>query len=261
MSVLQNIVEKKKERLIAAKSRVSLSELKAIIRDTPVPRDFGSAVKRSGNSLRLIAEIKKASPSRGLIRKDFDPGAIAAVYQNKRVNAISVLTEEDYFQGKLSFLPLVKDVTSLPVLRKDFIVDEYQIFEARAHHSDAILLIATLLDTGQAEEYLHCAGELGMSVLFEVHDHAELETALMLPAPMVGINNRSLKTLRIDLDTTFVLKKEIPSDRTVVSESGISTRAHVLRLEAAGVDAMLIGSSLMEARDIGRKIDELRGAE
>ena len=261
MSVLQKIVEKKKERLAATKSRVPAAELRAVIRDMPEARDFEGAIMRRGGALRVIAEVKKASPSKGLIRTDFDPRAIAAIYQEKRVDAVSVLTEEDFFQGGLEFLPLVKNITTLPILRKDFIIEEYQIFEARANHADAILLIAALLDAGQAGEYLHLAGELGMSVLFEVHDNKELETALMLAAPIIGINNRNLKTLEIDLDTTFALKREIPADRTVVSESGISTRAHVLRLEAAGVDAMLIGSSLMEARDIGRKIDELRGAE
>jgi indole-3-glycerol phosphate synthase len=243
------------------KARIPSTELREVIRDTPAPLDFGSAIKREGEPLRLIAEVKKASPTRGLIRKDFDLGAIVAVYKQKRVDAISVLTEEDFFQGSLAYLTLVKKITALPVLRKDFIVDEYQIFEARANHADAILLIAALLEAGQAGEYLHLAGDLGMSVLFEVHDNHELEMALTVAAPIVGINNRNLKTLEIDLDTTFALKKEIPADRIVVSESGISARDHVLRLEAAGIDAMLIGTSFMESRDIGRKIDELRGTE
>jgi indole-3-glycerol phosphate synthase len=261
MSVLQKIVEKKRERLAAAKARISAAELKALIRDAPEPLDFGGAIKRKGEPLHLIAEVKKASPTRGLIREDFDPGAIARVYKEKRVDAMSVLTEEDFFQGSLEFLSLVKNITALPVLRKDFIVDEYQIYEARANRADALLLIAALLETRQAEEYLHLAEELGMSVLFEVHDSDELEMALLLAAPVIGINNRNLKTLAIDLNTTFTLKKEIPADRIVVSESGISRREHVLKLEAAGIDAMLIGTSLMESRDIGRKIDELRGKE
>jgi indole-3-glycerol phosphate synthase len=177
------------------------------------------------------------------------------------VNAISVLTEEDFFQGRLEFLADVKTISLLPVLRKDFIVDEYQIVEARANQADAILLIAALLDAGQAGEYIHMAKEFGMAVLFEVHDQGELEMALEIDAPIIGINNRNLKTLQIDLNTTFTMKREIPADRIVVSESGIRTRDDVIRLEEAGVDAMLIGTSLMESRDIGGKIDELRGAE
>jgi indole-3-glycerol phosphate synthase len=170
-----------------------------------------------------------------------------------------VLTEEDFFQGRLEFLEDVKKIVSCPVLRKDFIFDEYQIYEARARKADAILLIAAILELKQAEEFLHLARELGLAVLFEVHDFAELETALRLHAPVIGINNRNLKTLSIDLNTTFELKNEIPGNHAVVSESGIRTRPDVLRLEEAGIDAMLIGTSLMESQDISGKIDELRG--
>ena len=159
----------------------------------------------------------------------------------------------------MEFLEDVKKIVSCPVLRKDFIFDEYQIYEARAKTADAVLLIAAILGLKQAEEYLHLARELGLSVLFEVHDFAELETALRIHAPVIGINNRNLKTLVIDLNTTFELKKEIPEDRTVVSESGIRTRDDVLRLEVMGIDAMLIGTSLMESQDIAGKIDDLRG--
>jgi indole-3-glycerol phosphate synthase len=183
------------------------------------------------------------------------------VYKEKEVDAISVLTEEDFFQGSPAFIADVKDIAELPVLRKDFIIDEYQIFEARTNRADAFLLIAALLEEGQAREYLHMATELGMNVLFEVHDFDELEMALNIPAQIIGINNRNLKTLQVDLNTTFALKQEIPADRIVVSESGIRTRGDVIRLEDAGIDTMLIGTSLMESREIGRKIDELRGAE
>ena len=259
MSILNKIVDQKRERLSHAKAKSSITQLKAAIKDIPIPLDFEQALARKQGQIRLIAEIKKASPSKGLIRQDFSHKTIAAVYREKKVNAVSVLTEEDFFQGRLEFLADVKSISLLPVLRKDFIFDDYQIYEARANHADAILLIAAILDENQAEEYLHISKELGMAVLFEVHDHKELEMALRINAPVIGINNRNLKTLQIEMHTTLELKKEIPVDKIVVSESGIKTRDDVLRLEQAGIDAMLIGTSLMESADIGRKIEDLRG--
>ncbi len=259
MSILNQIVEKKKERLSSAKHETSLAELKSIIRDTDRPRDFLNAVKRDSQSIRLIAEIKKASPSRGVIRKDFDHLSIARIYEEKAVNAVSILTEEDFFQGNLKFLSEVKKVLTKPILRKDFIFDEYQIYESRANEADAILLIAAILDKTQANEYSHISKELGLSVIFEVHDFKELELALAVDVDIIGINNRNLKTLKVDINTTFELKKEIPSDKIVVSESGIKAREDVERLEYAGVDSILIGTAFMEAKDIGKKIDELIG--
>ena len=259
MSLLRKIVEQKKKQLSHAKTVAPLEDLKKAARNMPEPRDFSTAVKRNNTPIRLIAEVKKASPSKGLIRADFNHTAIASVYEEKKVDAISVLTEEDFFQGKLEFLEEVKQVVSCPVLRKDFIFDEYQIYEARTNTADAILLIAAILELHQAEEYLLLAHELGLSVLFEVHDFEELETALRIHAPVIGINNRNLKSLAIDLETTYKLKRQIPEDRIVVSESGIKTRDDVRRLEDAGIDAMLIGTSLMESHDIAGKIDALRG--
>ncbi len=262
MSILDKIVERKKESLYHAKAISPLSDLKARLTDLEETRDFISAVKRNPSEpIRLIAEIKRASPSRGVIRKDFNPFEIASIYEKKPVSAISVLTEEDYFQGRLEYLSEVKKLTTKPILRKDFIFDEYQIYESRANGADAILLIAAILEKRQAEEYLHMANELSLSVLFEVHDWRELEMALLIDAAIIGINNRNLKTLQIDINTTFELKKEIPHGKIVVSESGIKTREDVLRLEEAGVDAMLIGTSFMEAGDIGKKIDELGGRD
>ena len=223
------------------------------------PRDFRAAIKRGDRHIRLIAEVKKASPSKGVIRKDFDPVGIARIYEDKAVDAISVLTEEDFFSGDLGYIPQIRKAVTRPVLRKDFIFEEYQIYESRASGADAVLLIAAMLDTAQAGDYLELARELGLSVLFEVHSFEELEKALSLKADIIGINNRDLKTLSMDLNATFLLKKEIPSDRVVVSESGIKTRDDVTRLDERGVDAMLIGTTLMESRDIGKKIDELRG--
>lgn len=257
MDILTRIVKQKAERLRHSKSAIILNELKKHIQDIDETRDFRTAVKRNGGKIKLIAEIKKASPSKGLIRKDFDPIKIASIYDGKPVSAISVLTEEDFFQGHLSYIKAVKYITSKPILRKDFIFDEYQIYESRLNHADAILLIAAILDKNQAEEYLHLAKELGLHVLFEVHDEDDMEKALLIDADIIGINNRNLKTLKIDLSTTLRLKRDMPKDKIVVSESGIKNRNDVVKLQDAGIDAMLIGTSLMEAEDIGRKIDEL----
>lgn len=260
MTILDRIVAQKKERLASAKYRTPLTDLKAGIRDVEPPRDFTGALKRGHGKIRFITEIKKASPSRGIIRQDFNHLAIAAIYESKAVDAVSVITEEDFFLGNLDYLRDVKKEVARPVLRKDFIFDEYQIYEARLYGADALLLMASVVDKGQAEEYLHMSRELGMAVLFEVHDAEELEIALQINTPVIGINNRDLKTLSIDLNTTLNIRKEIPADRVVVSESGIRTREDVLRLEAADIDAILVGTCLMEAEEIGGKIDQLRGS-
>ncbi|MEW6054304.1 MAG: indole-3-glycerol phosphate synthase TrpC [Nitrospirota bacterium] len=260
MGILDDIVFRKKEALNKVRSRQPVSELKHRIRENEKPRDFMSAVMRSpGGPVKLIAEIKKASPSKGVIRRDFDHLSIAGIYEKKAVDAVSVLTEEHFFQGNLSFLSDTRKVYSGPVLRKDFLFNEYQIYESRAHGADAILLIAAILDKNQAKEYLHLAAELGLSVLFEIHDYRELETALSTDCKIIGINNRNLKTLAIDINTTFMLKKEIPSHKIVVAESGIKTREDVRTLGEAGIDAMLVGTSFMESRDIAGMIDLLTG--
>jgi indole-3-glycerol phosphate synthase len=260
MGILENIVEKKKQRVEEAKSARPLRDMKKMALNSTPLLDFGHAIKRVHREpIHLIAEIKKASPSKGVIRQNFDHLAIARIYQGKHVHAVSVLTEEDFFLGSLAFIPDMKKVLFKPVLRKDFIFDEYQIYEARANSADAILLIAAILGKNQAAEFIHLAKELGMSVLFEVHDFKELETALMIKADIIGINNRNLKTMHIDSGTTLKLKREIPPDRVVVSESGIRTREDVLRFDEEGIDALLIGTSFMEAEDIGKKIDELMG--
>jgi indole-3-glycerol phosphate synthase len=258
MGILDEILARKRQKLRDLKSRVNTKELKSKIGDLKKPRDFKCAIQRSPEErIKLIAEIKKASPSKGIIRQDFDHRSIARIYDEKAANAVSVLTEEDFFQGSLSFLPDVKKVLSKPVLRKDFIFDEYQIYESRASEADAILLIASVLDKNQAAEYLHLARELGLSVLFEVHNFGELEMAMMVDSDIIGINNRDLKTLKIDMNTSLSLKNEIPAGKIVVSESGIRTGEDVQKLGNAGFDAMLIGTTFMEAEDIGKKIDEL----
>jgi indole-3-glycerol phosphate synthase len=259
MSILQKIIERKRERLHSMKAKISLSEIKSMASGIEKLEDFKAAVKKAKGRIRLIAEIKKASPSQGVIRKNFDPLAIASVYDKKDVDAISVLTDEDYFQGKLEYLGMVNGITTKPILRKDFIFDEYQIYESKAYKADAILLIASILDRNQAADYLHLANELGLSVLFEVHDFKELEMVLMIDADIIGINNRDLKTLRVDFNTTLKLRKEIPPHKVIVSESGIKTRDDVLKLEDASVDAILVGTVFMEADNIERKINELLG--
>ena len=261
MSILDRITGKKRERLIYAKGEVPLRDLKARIPDIERPRDFRTAIRRGEGHIRVIAEIKKASPSGGVIRQDFNLLDIAHIYEEKAVDAISVLTEEDFFLGDIRHVPVVKQAVTRPVLRKDFIIDEYQIYESRVYGADALLLIASLLGRSQAEEYLQLSAELGLSVLFEVHNLDELEKAMRLNADIIGINNRDLNTLSVDLHTTSSLKKEIPSGRIVVSESGIKTRNDVLHLDTCGVDAVLIGTSLMTSRDIGKKLDELRGVK
>jgi indole-3-glycerol phosphate synthase len=259
MSLLNKIVGKKKERLASLKTKVPLKELRSMTSDAELPRNFMNALKRGSGPIRLVAEIKKASPIKGVIRQDFDLITIASIYERKNVDAISVITEEDYFQGKLEYLLDVKKITDRPLLRKDFIFDGYQIYESKAKGADAILLIASILDENQSAEFLHLAKEIGLSVVFEVHNFKELEMALRLNAEIIGINNRDLETLNINLNTTFELKKEIPLDKIVLSESGIKTREDVRRFENAGIDSILVGTAFMESGDIGKKIDEIMG--
>ncbi len=253
------IVEKKKASLAEAMERTPLQEVRKRAEQADGPRDFRAAITRQeGQPLRLIAELKKASPSLGLIRADFVPEEIAEIYA-AHADAMSVLTEEDYFQGSLDFIGSVKAVSPLPALRKDFIFDEYQVYEARAAGADAILLIDMVLSGAQAADLIELAGELEMDVLYEVHEYEELDRALEMEAPIVGINNRDLRSMEMDLENTLHMMREIPSGITVVSESGISTHDDVKRLEDAGVDAMLVGTALMREEDIAAAIARLRG--
>jgi indole-3-glycerol phosphate synthase len=259
MSILDAIVEKKRERLEAARRESPLPEMRVRISEMEDTRDFTGAVKRPrGKGIRLIAEMKKASPSKGPIREDYHPSDLAAAY-SEHAHAISVLTEEDFFLGSLTHLTSARLATSLPILRKDFIIDEYQLYESRSAGADAVLLIEAVLEKKQAGEYLELAQELGLGVLFEIRDEWGLETALEIDAPIIGINNRDLKTFKVDLNTTLKLIEAIHDERTVVSESGIESRKDVLRLQKAGVDAMLVGTAFMEHYDVGFKVKELLG--
>lgn len=260
MSILLKIIGNKKEELGHRKSRTPLVELKERARDIEAPRDFETAIRRGrGEPVRLIAEIKKASPSRGIIRQDFDLGDIVSVYDSRDVQAISVLTDELFFGGHIDYLTMVRKKTKKPLLRKDFIVDEYQVFESRAFGADTLLLIAAALEGSQLSDLLGLSREIGMVPLVEVHNINELELALSVGAAIVGINNRDLKTLAIDMETTFSLRGSIPNDRIIVSESGIRSREDVKAMEDAGIDAILVGTTIMQADDIGSKIDELMG--
>jgi len=256
--ILDDIIAYKKEELAETKRRVSFTEIKNRTADAGPTRGFGKALS-SPDGVRLIAEVKKASPSKGVIRKDFDPVAIAEQYEESGASCLSVLTEKKFFQGDLEYLGRIRKSIKLPLLRKDFIIDEYQIFEARAAGADAILLIAACLEKHQVRDYLGIAGQLGLDVLVESHTWKELDKSLHAGALIVGINNRDLKTFTVSLQTTLDLLKDIPDDRTVVSESGIRTRDDVVMLQQAGVDAILVGESLMREKDIGKKVKELLG--
>jgi len=257
--ILDQIVVRRKERLEQEMRRVPLREVRARATDAPPARPFQEALRRSETSLALIAEVKKASPSKGLIRPDFDPEAIARVYAEHGASAISVLTEEDFFQGSLENLARVRRTVDLPLLRKDFLVDVYQVHEARAWGADAVLLIASILSDGQIEDLAGQARDSGMDALVEVHSGRELDRILKLGVRFIGINNRNLSTMKTDLGHTLSLIRDIPDEATVVTESGIDTRADVERFLETPVRAMLVGTSLMKSADIGAKMDELTG--
>jgi indole-3-glycerol phosphate synthase len=219
-------------------------------------RDFFGPLAAEG-PIRLIAEVKKASPSAGVIREDFDPVAIAKIYEAHGASCLSVLTDESYFQGSLDYLRDVRAAVQLPVLRKDFIIDSYQLLEARAAGADAVLLIAECLDDCLLRGLHAEAVELGMTPLVELYDPANLPRVLEAGATLVGVNNRNLHTFEVDLEHTLRMRREIPDDCVLVGESGIKTHADVERLAAAGVDAILVGESLMRQADIGAAVDEL----
>ena len=244
--ILDTIVARVRERLAVEKQRISLSGLQQTLVPDP-GRSFQDALRQPGT--QIIAELKKASPSAGIIAPDFDPTRIAREYESAGAAAISVLTEPDFFQGSLHYLDDVRNSVSLPLLRKDFIIDPYQLYQARAHRADCILLIAAILPPTLMGDLMQLADELHLDVLAEVHNEAELEQTLKLNAPIIGVNNRNLKTFQVDISTSLRLKAMIPADKLTVSESGIKTQTDVRALEQAGFDAMLIGESLMRAPD------------
>jgi indole-3-glycerol phosphate synthase len=259
-SILERIVAYKRQEVAAARQRMSEVELEQAALGTRPARDFRAALEH-GPGVQVIAEIKKASPSAGLIRSDFDPVVIARTYAANGAACLSVLTDEPSFQGHLRHLEAVRAAVDRPLLRKDFILDRYQLLEARAAGADAVLLIAEILDEETLPRLLRQAQELGLQALVELYDRANLRRVLDSGARLIGINNRDLRTFTTRLEHTLELATELPADVCLVSESGIRTRADVERLRAAGVQAVLVGEILMRAPDIGGKLRELLGRE
>jgi indole-3-glycerol phosphate synthase len=257
-TILDEIVARKREEVARAKGERPEARLRAQLDGASPPRDFFAPLARPG-PIRLIAEVKKASPSRGVIRPDFDPVAVAQTYQRHGAACISVLTDEPFFQGRLEYLGEIRARVDLPLLRKDFIIDPYQVVEARAAGADAVLLIAECLDDDALGRLHDAIIELRMTPLVELYEPANLPRVVDVGARLIGINNRNLHTFDVDLGHTLRLREQIPGDRVVVGESGIRTRGDVERLESAGVHAMLVGESLMANDDIGAAVDELLG--
>jgi indole-3-glycerol phosphate synthase len=257
-TILDDIVRRKGPEIEAVRARVPESVLLQQIEGQPAPRDFRAALL-AGTDVRIIAEVKKASPSLGVIRPDFDPVAIARTYEAHGAACLSVLTDEPGFQGKLEYLAAIRATVALPLLRKDFLLDRYQLLEARAAGADAVLLIAEILDDATLARLLQQTRELGMQALVELHDAENLARVLAAGADLVGINNRDLRTFSVRLEHTLELATRIPPGVCLVSESGIRTRGDIDRLRAGGVKAVLVGETLMRAPDIGAALDALRG--
>jgi indole-3-glycerol phosphate synthase len=257
-TILDKIVATKRGEIERAKSAVPESELRARVGDAPSVRNFFTPLA-AGGPIRLIAEVKKASPSAGVIRADFDPVAIARVFEVHGASCISVLTDETYFYGRLEYLTQIKQEVGLPVLRKDFILDTYQVLEARAAGADAVLLIAECLDDCNLRKLFNATCELGMTPLVELYEPGNLQRVFDAGATLIGVNNRNLHTFEVDLGHTIRMRERVPDQCVLVGESGIKTRDDVLLLESAGVDAMLVGESLTREADIGAAVDRLLG--
>jgi indole-3-glycerol phosphate synthase len=261
--ILQKIVATKHQEVAAAKQRTPLAHMRQDAESRVLTRDFEAALraKIARGQAAVIAEIKKASPSKGVLRADFEPADIAQSYSegDGQVSAacLSVLTDVQYFQGRIDYLKQARASCMLPVLRKDFMVDEWQIYESRAIGADAVLLIAACLDDAQLRDFEAIARALDMAVLVEVHDAAEMERALRLQTPLIGVNNRNLNTFEVNLQTTLDLQKQVPAGRLLVTESGVATRADVTLLRAAGVQAFLVGEAFMRAEEPGLALAEL----
>ena len=257
--ILTQIVAVKHEEVAAARSRKPLAEVRADAESRVLTRDFLGAMRAriAAGRPAVIAEIKKASPSKGVLRADFEPADIAQSYAEHGAACLSVLTDQQFFQGKVDYLKQARASCHLPVLRKDFVVDAYQVYESRVMGADAVLLIAACLDDAQLRDFEAIALSLDMAVLVEVHDAAELARALRLKTPLIGVNNRNLKTFEVSLQTTLDLLREAPADRLLVTESGIATRDDVLRLGAAGVNDYLVGEAFMRAAEPGQALAAL----
>jgi indole-3-glycerol phosphate synthase len=257
-TILDRIVATKRQEIAAAKERVSEPEMRGRADAAPQPRDFFAPLAKDG-PIRLIAEVKKASPSKGIIRADFNPVEIAKTYAAHGAACISVLTDEHYFQGSLDYLRQIRAAVDVPLLRKDFILDTYQLYEARAAGADGVLLIAECLDDCNLRKLHNTAIDLGLCPLVELYDPQNLPRVLEAGAKLIGVNNRDLRTFEVDLQHTIRMKQAIPSDCVLVGESGIDSREDALLLEKAGVDAILVGEHLMRKPDIGVAVDTLLG--
>ena len=259
--ILDKIVAVKHQEVAAARKRLSLETVRADAESRVLTRDVVGALKAkiAAGKPAVIAEIKKASPSKGVLREDFIPADIAQSYAEYGAACLSVLTDVQFFQGQVDYLKQARASCQLPVLRKDFMVDPYQIYESRSMGADCILLIAACLDDAQMKDMEAIARGLDMAVLVEVHDGAELDRALQLKTPLIGINNRNLKTFEVTLDTTLALKAHVPADRLLVTESGILSRDDVLRMGAAGINAFLVGEAFMRAPEPGEALAALFG--
>jgi len=258
MTILDKITAKTREEVARRRELVPTSAIIKQMAYAGKPRGFLAALS-GGPPIRLIAEVKKASPSKGVIREDFDPVAIAKAYESAGASALSVLTDEPFFQGSLGYLRDVRAAVRLPVLRKDFLIDPYQVYEARAHGADAVLLIAECLDDAMLGTLYRLAVDLGMTPLVELHDPTNLDRVVAIGAKLIGINNRDLATFETDIEQTVRLIERIPADCLVVAESGIHTREQVERLETTGVAAMLVGESLMREKDVATAAARLLG--
>ncbi len=258
MNVLEKICSDKREHVAAQRVQIPLTEIKSRMAETSAPRGFVKAL-RSHEKPAIIAEVKKASPSKGVIREDFNAPEIARTYEQNGAACLSVLTDTPYFQGADDFLMQARAAVSIPCLRKDFMVDPYQVYESRALGADCVLLIMAALDDAQAQELYGLSRELGMDVLIEVHDREELERSLNLKLDMIGINSRNLKTLEVNLNTAFELLNALPPAALKIAESGIDSHETLLSLQKAGFDGFLVGESLMRQNDIGLALRALRG--
>jgi len=259
--ILRRIVGVKRDELRASRTRRDLLSLRRDAESRGDQRDFVGGIRSrvTGRRSAVIAEVKKASPSKGVLREDFRPADIAESYERHGAAALSVLTDERFFQGSAAFLEAARAACTIPVLRKDFTIDAYQVYEAAAMGADCVLLIAAILDDAQLEDFEHIASSLGLAVLVEVHDERELDRALRLSTPLVGINNRDLRSFEVSLDTTLRMLPRVPAGRIVVSESGIGEAADVQRLADAGVHALLVGEAFMRAPDPGLALARLIG--
>jgi indole-3-glycerol phosphate synthase len=258
-TILERIVASKQGEIAAAKQRVPEAVLERRVAGCPPTRDFRAALEREPD-VAVIAEVKKASPSAGVLRAEFDPVAVARIYDRHGASSLSVLTDEPFFQGRLDYLTAIRDAVPRPLLRKDFILDRYQLLEARAAGADAVLLIAEILPGDSLAALHRQAWELGLQTLVELYDRDNLPRVLDAGARLIGVNNRDLRTFVTRLEHTLEIASDLPADVCLVSESGIRTRADVERLRAGGCRAVLVGETLMRAADIGAKLDELRGA-